>query len=120
MSFLNVYSSSHIVHGLPKHIEQVSRDDLEFELLTSLIENDLHLTQSGSKLSIVVVDFLVTKTKSAKWHKDKITEIMQIVECHPKGNFIRFGMLFMTPDLVKIREMTGSISPRHNVLRLFE
>ena len=78
VSLLNVYSSSHTVHGLPKHIEQVSRDNLELELLTSLIENDLHLTLSGSKLSIVVVDFIVTKTKSAMWHKDKITEIMQI------------------------------------------
>ena len=45
---------------------------------------------------------------------------MQIAEHHPKGNFIRFGMLFMTPDLVKIKEMTGSISPHHNFLRLFE
>ena len=45
---------------------------------------------------------------------------MQIVEHHPKGNFIGFGMLFMTPDLVKIREMNGSITPRHNFFRLFE
>ena len=62
-SLLNVYSSSHTVHGIPKHIEQVSRNNLELELLTSLVENDLHLKLLGSKLSIVVADSLLTKQK---------------------------------------------------------
>ena len=84
------------------------------------MENDLHLTLSGSKLSIIVVDFLVRKSKSAQWQKDMIVNLMQIVEHHPKGNIIRFGLLFYTPDLVKPREITAKLNLRHTFLRLFE
>ena len=45
---------------------------------------------------------------------------MQIVEHYPKGNIIRFGLLFYTPNLIKVREMNGSINPRFNFLGHFE
>ena len=109
-----------IVYGLLPYIEQVSRSDLELPLLTSLIKHDLHSTPTGSKLSIIVVEFLVSRTKPAKWHKTKIAELMGIVERHPKGNFIRFGMLFMTLNLVKIKEMTSRYTPHPNLFKLFE
>ena len=65
---LNVYISSHHAHGLPKHIEQVVRADLDLEILTTLVDNDLHLTRPGRKLSINVVDFLISRQKSHLWH----------------------------------------------------
>ena len=38
-SKLNVYISSHRIHGLPSHIEQVVRSDLDLEVLTALVEH---------------------------------------------------------------------------------
>ena len=102
-SKLNVYISSHCIHGLPNHIEQVVRSDLELEVLMSLVEHDLHSTQPNSKLSIIVVDFCIRKQKSDMWHKEKILEIMTLVQHHPAGNVIRFGMHFYNPDIVKSR-----------------
>ena len=90
------------------------------EVLTAPVENVLHLSRSNTRLSIIVVDFLVSKHKSDQWHKDKILKLMQIVERHPKGNIIRFGLLFYTPDLVKPREITANLNLRHNFLHLFE
>ena len=52
----------------------------------------------NSKLSIIVVDFLISKQKSDMWHKEKILELMTSVERHPAGNVSRFGLLFHTPD----------------------
>ena len=109
-----------IVYGLPPYIEQVSLSDLELPLLTSLIKHDLQSTLTSSKLSIVVVDFLVSRTKPTKWHKTKIAELMGIVERHPKGNIIRFGLLFMTLNLVKIKEMTSRYTPHPNLFKSFE
>ena len=88
--------------------------------LTSLIKHDLQSTLTSSKLSIIVVDFLVSRTKPTKWHKTKIAELMGIVERHPKGNIIRFGLLFMTLNLVKIKEMTSRYTPHPNLFKLFE
>ena len=97
-SKLNVYISSHRIQCLPKHIEQVVRSDLELEVFISLVEHNLHRTQPNSKLSIIVVDFCIRKQKSDMWHKEKILELMTLVERHPAGNVIRFGMLFYTPN----------------------
>ena len=98
-SKLNVYISSYRIHSLPKHIDEVIRSDLDLEVLISLVEHDLHRTQPNSKLSIIVVDFLISKQKSDMWHKEKILELMTLVERHPAGNAIRFGLLFYIPDL---------------------
>ena len=68
------------------------------EVLISLLEQDLHRTQPNSKLSIIVVDFRIRKQKTDMWQKEKIVELMTLVECHPAGNVIRFGMLFYTPN----------------------
>ena len=110
-SLLTVYSSSHIVHGLMPHIEQVSRDNLELTIITSLI---FTLPTRAVNCPLMWSTFLFKKTKSSKSHKNITNEIMQIVERHPKGNSIRFSMLFIAPDLDKIREMTGSHTPRPN------
>ena len=106
-SKLNVYISSHHIHGLPSHIEQVVRSDLDLEVLTALVEHDLHRTQSNSKLSIIVVDFQISKHKPDVWHKIMLINLMKIVERHPAGYAIRFGMLFYTPNLVKPRQFTA-------------
>ena len=45
---------------------------------------------------------------------------MKIVEHHPAGNVIRFGLLFYTPDLVKPRQLTANLKLRQNFLPLFE
>ena len=85
-----------------------------------MVEHDLHRTQPNSTLSLIVVDFLISKHKSDMWHKEKILELMKIVERHPAGNVIRFGLLFYTPDLVKPRQLTANLNLRHNFLPLFE
>ena len=67
-----------------------------------------------------MVDFLISRNKSDMWHKKKILELIQIVDRHPAGNVIRFGLLFYTPDLVKPRQITANLNLRHNFLSLFE
>ena len=96
------------------------RDDLTLNVLYSLIEHDLSHTDAGGKLSLIVIDFLISKHKSDMWHKEKILELMKIVERHPKGNIIRFRLLFYTSDLVKPRQITANLNLRHNFLHLFE
>lgn len=67
-SLLTVYGSSHKIHWLPAVIEQISRSDLELLLLTFIGKHDLRSIPAGSKLSVIVVNFLVTGNKS-KLHK---------------------------------------------------
>ena len=90
-SLLTIYSSSHKVHGLLPYIEQVSRSDLELPLLLTIVEHYLASVVTNSRLSIVVVDFLVTRDRPSAWHIAKIGEIMELVRQHPKENFVRFG-----------------------------
>ena len=71
-------------------------------------------------MSIIVVDFQISKHKSDVWHKEMLIELMKIVERHPAGNVIRFGLLFYTPDLVKLRQMTANLKLRQNFFSLFE
>ena len=98
-SKLNVYISSHPIHGLPKYIEEIYRADLTLIVLYFLIEYDLHHTTADSKVSYIVVDFAISRHCNKRWHKAKIFEIMNLVQSHPACNVIRFGMLFFTPDL---------------------
>ena len=58
-----------------------------------------------------MVDFLISRHKSDMWHKEKILELMTLVERHPAGNVIRFGLLFFTPDLVKAK----TVNCKHKV-----
>ena len=46
-------------------------------------------------------------------------EIMDLVKKHPKGNIIRFGQSFMTPDLIKLPKITGKYTQRPNLINLF-
>ena len=101
-SLLTVYFANHKVAGLPTHKEQVCRRDLELPMLMRIVERDLNALGWEGRLIIVVTDFLVTSSQSATWHTSKITEIMDLVKKHPKGNIIRFGQSFMTPDLIKL------------------
>ena len=59
-SKLNVYISSHSIHNLPKHIEEVYRDDLTLDVLLSLVEYDLNHITVNSKVSFIVVDFAIS------------------------------------------------------------
>ena len=96
---LNLYISSHPVHGLPSNIEQVYREDLTLELLKSYVKHDLDHVTPGCKLSVIVVDFAVNKQRSVGWHRTKILELVDLVHSHPSGSVIRFGLIFMNPSL---------------------
>ena len=94
-SKLNVYISSQPVHHLPKHIEQVYREDLTLDVLLSLVKYDLDHIPANCKVSFIIVDFAISRQCNEAWHKAKIFELMDLVQTHPAGNVIRFGMLFL-------------------------
>ena len=96
---LNLYISSHPVHGLRKSIEQVYKEDLSLELLRMYVKHDLDHVTPGCKMSIIVVDFVVNKQRSVGWHRTKILELVDLVHSHPSGSVIRIGMVFMNPSL---------------------
>ena len=96
---LNLYISSHPVHGLRKSIEQVYKEDLSLELLKMYVKHDLDHVTPGCKMSIIVVDFVVNKQRSVGWHRTKILELVDLVHSHPSGSVIRFGLVFMNPSL---------------------
>ena len=96
---VNVYISSHPIHGLCKSIEQVYREDLSLELLRMYVKYDLDHVTPGCKLSIIVVDFLVNKQRSVGWHKTIIYDLVTLVHQHPSGSVIRIGNVFINPSL---------------------
>ena len=98
-SKLNVYISSQPIHNLPEHIEEVYREDLTLDVLLTLVKHDLEHIPVNCKISFIVVDFAISRQCSEAWHKACIFELMDLVQTHPAGNVIRFGMLFLQPNL---------------------
>lgn len=119
-SKLYMYISSHYIHGHPNYIKQFVMSDLEQEIILSLMEHNLYCTPANSKLSIFVVDFAIGKQHNDRWHKENILEIMTLVQNHPAGNIIHFGMLYYTPNLVIPRSLIANIRLRCNNLPLFD
>ena len=66
---ITVYISSQFIQGLPKHVEQVHREDLILSLLEELVEFELGNLRVGSKLSFIVIDFVYSRAYSVCWHK---------------------------------------------------
>ena len=73
---LTVYISSQFIQGLPKHIEQVHREDLTLSLLEELVEFELGDLRVGSKISSIVIDFVYSGAYSVAWHKVAISHMV--------------------------------------------
>merc|ERR1711888_376635 len=98
-SKLNVYISSQPVHNLPKHIEQVYKEDLTLYVLLTLVKHDLDHIPTNCKVSFIVIDFVISRQCSVEWHKARIFDLIDLVQSHHAGNVIRIDMIFVRPDL---------------------
>ena len=72
---------------------------LTLDVLLTLVKHDLDHIPVNCKISFIVVDFTISRQCSEAWHKARIFELMDLVQSHLAGNVIRFGMLFLQPNL---------------------
>ena len=117
---LTVYIASQFIQGLPKHVEQVHREDLTLSLLEELIEFELGELRAGSKISFVVIDFVYSGAYSLPWHKAAISHIVDRVSAHPAGNAIRFGYMWCTPALTRPDSLTTPHYPARNLYPIYK
>ena len=114
-----MYSANHRIEGLPEHVEQIFRRDLELPLLKTILEHDLGVVSPNYQLNAVVVDFKISTSKNVQWHTSQIRLILDLFHNHPQGGQVRFGQVFMTPKYVKIPIMSGPYVPNPDFFKLF-
>ena len=116
---LTVYISSQYIQDIPKHIEQVYREDLTLKVLLALIEYELCHLEVGCKLSFIVIDFAISKDHNVGWHKAMLSRIIDLVKSHPAGNVVRFGEMWCTPDLTSPDTLTTFHKPTCNYFPMY-
>ena len=115
-----MYISSQYIQGLPKHVEQVHREDLTLSLLEELVEFELGNLRVGSKLSFIVIDFVYSGAHSVSWHKATLSHLLNRVTANPAGNAIRFGFMWCTPALSRPDSLTSYHQPARNLYPMYK
>ena len=115
-----MYISSQYIQGLPKHVEQVHREDLTLSLLEELVEYELGNLRAGSKLSFIAIDFVYAGAHNVSWHKDALSHLFDRVKAHHAGNVIRYGFMWCTPALTCPDTLTSYHKPARNLYPLYK